>query len=291
MKNNGRFHNGLVPPVLGILFAAGLLPMDTASASDQSNRQTGSVDDRGSGASLSRSLFTRTSVLWSNPQWQEFKRLWKKLDRIGPDDGDYGSGSLNYEDYDKIRIELDNSQVELLRISDELGIDSLDIRLLHRLASNRLDILSYGSIMPFTRMMPPPVSDQTNYLISNIETRIDTIASLREDGLISSAEMLAAFSNLRSSIDTYYLLETISYGTRYTGALWSVEWPLEADRILPYLDSTKTAILDNLRDLGGENGEQYAQLLEEFENMEQSISQVQDRLPALHDLLIDLELF
>ena len=291
MKNSGIFQNGLIPPALGILFAAGLLPVDTLSASDQTNGQTGTNDERGSDVSLSRNLFTRTSVLWSNPQWQEFKRLWRKLSSIAPSDDDYGSGTLNYEEYDKIRIELDNSYYELMGISDELGIDSLDIRLLHALATNRLDLLSYGSTMPLTRMMPPPVSDQADYLISHIETRIDTVARLREEGLISSAEMVTAFSNLRSSLDTYFLLETINYETRYTGALWSVEWPLEADLIQPYFDSTRTAILDNLRDLGAENDEQYARLLEEFENMEESISEVQNRLPALHDLLLDLELF
>lgn len=291
MKNNGRFQNAVIPPALGILFAAGLLPVETASASDQLSRKTGTADDGYPEVSLSRNLFTRTSILWSNPQWQEFKRLWKKLDSIGPADGDYSYSSLDYEEYEKIRIELDNSQVELLMISEEIGIDSVDIRLLHSLAFNRLDMLSYGSIMPFTRMMPPPISDQTNYLLSQIEARIDTVARLREEGLISSGEMITAFGNLRSSIDAYFLLETINYGTRYTGALWSIEWPLEADRILPYFDSTKTAILDNLRDLGVENGEQYAQLLEEFENIEQSLNSVQDRLPALHDLLLDLELF
>ncbi len=291
MKKSERFQNGLIPPALGILFAAGLLQVDTASAFDQSNGQTGTVDDRDSVTSLSLSLFTRTSVLWSNPQWQEFKRLWKKLNSITPVDADYSSSRLDYEEYDKIRIELYNSQTELMSISDEIGIDSLDIRLLHRLAFDRLDILSYGSGMPLTRMMPPPVSDQTDNLIYHIEARIDTVTRLREDGLISSEEMITAYSNLRYSIDTYYLLETISYGTRYTGVLWSIEWPLETERIQPYLDSTKTAILDNLRDLGSENGEQYAQLLEEFENMEQSLSRVQDRLPALHDLLLDLELF
>lgn len=291
MKNSGIFQNGLIPPALGILFAAGLLPVDTVSASDQTNGQTGTNDERGSDVSLSRNLFTRTSVLWSNPQWQEFKRLWRKLSSIAPSDGDYGSGTLNYEEYDKIRIELNNSYSELMRISEELGIDSLDIRLLNSLATNRLDLISYGSTMPLTRMMPPPVSDQADYLISHIETRIDTVARLREEGLISSAEMVTAFSNLRSSLDTYFLLETINYEIRYTGALWSVEWPLEADLIQPYFDSTRTAILDNLRDLGAENDEQYAQLLEEFENMEESIIEVQNRLPALHDLLLDLELF
>ena len=291
MKNKGRFQNGLVPSGLGILVAAGLLPVNAARASDLENAQTGTVDGIDPDVNISRSIFTRTSVLWSNPQWQEFKRLWRKLDSIGPADGDYSSSSLFYEKYEKVRIELDNSQAELMRISDEIGIDSLDIRLLHRLASDRLDILSYGTRMPFTRMMPPPVSDQTGFLIPQIEARIDTVAALRAQGLLSSAEMLAAFSNLRSLIDTYFLLETINYGTRYTGALWSIEWPLDADRILPYLDSTRTAILDNLRDLGAEDGEQYAGLLEEFENMEQSITQVRERLPALHDLLLDLELF
>lgn len=291
MKNKGKFQNGLIPPALGILFAAGLLPVNTASASDQENRPAGTVDDIDSGVSLSGNLFTRTSVLWSNPQWQEFKRLWKKLNSISPTDGYSSLGTRDHEEYGKIRIELDNSQAELMRISDEIGIDSLDILLLHRLATDRLTLLSYGSIMPFTRMMPPPVSGQTNQLILSIEARIDAVALLRKEGLISSAEMVTAFSNLRSLIDTYFLLETISSGTHYTGVLWSTEWPLEADLIQSHFDSIKITVLDNLRDSGAENGEQYAQLLEEFENMEESISHVQDRLPGLHDLLLDLELF
>jgi len=291
MKNKGRFKNGLVPSGLGIMVAAGLLPVNAARALDRENTQTGTVNDMDPDAAISRSIFTRTSVLWSNPQWQEFKRLWRKLDSIGPADGDYSASRLDYEQIDKIRIELDNSQAELMLISDEIGIDSLDIRLLHRLATDRLTLLSYGSVIPLTRMMPPPVSDQTDFLVPQIEARIDTVAFLREEGLISSGEMVTAFRNLRSLVDTYFLLETINYGTRYTDALWSIEWPLDADRILPYLDSTRIAILDDMRDLGEENGEQYAGLLEEFENMEQSITQVRERLPALHDLLLDLELF
>lgn len=291
MKNSGIFQNGLIPPALGILFAAGLLPVDTVSASDQTDVQTGTNDERGSDVSLSRNLFTRTSVLWSSPQWQEFKRIWKKLRSIAPTDGDYSSNQLDYERINKIRIELDNSYAELMRISEEIGIDSLDIRLLYRLASDRLLLLSYGSTMPLTRMIPPPVSDQADYLISHIETRIDTVARLREEGLISSEEMVTAFSNLRSSLDTYFLLETINYETRYTGALWSVEWPLEADLIQPHFDSVKTAILDSFRDSAEENEERYDELVEEFESMEESISEVQNRLPALHDLLLDLELF
>lgn len=291
MKNNNRLQNGLIPPALGILFAAGLLPVDTVSASDQFSDRTGTVDDNGSNIDLSRSLFTRTSVLWSNPQWQEFKRIWRKLDSIDPLDGDYSSDRFDYEEIDKIRIELDKSYAELMGISDEIGIDSLDIRLLHGLATDRLTSLFYGSITALTRMAPPPVSDQTDYLVSQIEARIDTVVRLRNEGLISSGEMVTAFSNLRSSIDTYFLLETINYGTRYSGVLWSVRWPLEADHIQPHFDSIKTAVLDSLQDSGAENEERYNEILVELEDMEESISYAQDRLPALHDLILDLELF
>ncbi|MCK5115461.1 MAG: hypothetical protein KAR44_02605 [Candidatus Aegiribacteria sp.] len=291
MKNKGKFQNGLIPPALSIVFAAGLLPLDTASASDQSSNQTDSVD-RGSADSISPSLFTRTSLLWSNPQWQEFKRLWRKLDSIGPVDGDYSLGNGNYEEYEKIRMELDNSYIELMRISEEIGIDSIDVRLLHRLASDRLDILSYGSRMPFTRMMPSPVSNQTDHLITQIENRIDTVVSLREEGLLSSGEMIAAFSNLRSSINSYFLLETISNSTYYSGVLWTVTWPLEADRIQPHLDSIRTSLMDNLTDTEAEDSEElYSVMLDDLESMEQSLSRARDRMPALHDLLMDLELF
>lgn len=291
MKSNGKFQNGLIPPALSILFAAGLLPVNGVSASDQSSNQNDSVDGFSSNSILSRSLFTRTSALWSNPQWQEFKRIWKKLNDIEPVDGDYSSSRLDQEKIEKIRIELDNNYTELMRISGEIGIDSLDIRLLHRLASDRLMLLSYGSVLSLTRMMPPPVSDQADYLIPQIEARIDTVTRLRNEGLISSEEMITAFSNLRSSIDTYFLLETISNGIGYSGVLWPVRWPLEADMIPPYLDSIKIAVLDSLQNSGIENEERYDELLEELESMEKSVLYAWDRLPALHDLLIDLELF
>lgn len=291
MENNSRFQNRLIPPALSILFAAGLLPLNTASASDLNSNQGGAVDNSGSNVDLSLSLFARTSVLWSNPQWQEFKRIWKKLNNIEPTEGDYSSSDLDYEAIDKIRTELDNSYVELMGIAEEIGIDSLDVGLLHTLATDRLTFLSYGSMFALTRMMPPPVSEQTDYLVSQIEARIDTVIRLREEGLISSGEMITAFSNLRSSIDTYFLLETISERIGYAGALWSVRWPLEADLIPPYLDSIKIAVLDSLENSGEENEEERCVLLEDLEDMERSLSRTRDRLPALHDLLLDLELF
>ncbi len=273
------------------MFAAGLLPMDAVSASNEANNLSDSVEGTDSNVRLSRSLFTRTSALWSNSQWQEFKRIWKKLDNISPADGDYSSGSPDYESIDKIRTELDNSYAELMRIADEIGIDSLDIRLLHTLANDRLMLLFYGSITALTRLMPPPVSDQTDYLVSQIEARIDTVIRLKEEGLISSGEMITAFSNLRSSIDTYFLLETVSERVNYAGVLWSVRWPLEADLIPHYLDSIKTSVLDSLENSGVKSEEEYSVLLEDLEDMERSISRTRDRLPALHDLLLDLELF
>lgn len=289
MKNNSKSQNSLIPPALGILFAAGLLHVDTVSASE--NRSTSAGVNAGSNVAISRSLLTRTSVLWSNPQWQEFKRIWKKLHNIAPADGDYSSSLLDHEHINKIRVELDNSYAELMRISEEIGIDSLDIRLLHSLASDRLMLLSYGSVMSLTRMMPPPVADQTDDLVPQIEARIGTVARLREDGLISSEEMITAFRNLKSSIDSYFLLETIRGETNYSGVLWSTRWPLEVDSIQSYLDSIKTTLLQSLSDSGTPNSEGYRLVLEDLENMERSISDVKDRLPGLHDLLLDLELF
>ncbi|MCD4776014.1 MAG: hypothetical protein K8S15_08200 [Candidatus Aegiribacteria sp.] len=291
MENNSRFQNRLITPTLSILFAAGLLPLNAASASDQNSNRSGAVDNPGSSVDLSRSLLARTSALWSNPQWQEFKRIWKKLNNMEQADVNHSSSDLDYETIDKIRTELDNSYVELMGIAEEIGIDSLDIGLLHKLATDRLTFLSYGSMFSLTRMMPPPVSEQTDYLVSQIEARLDTVIRLREEGLISSGEMITAFSNLRSSIDTYFLLETVSERVGYAGVLWSVRWPLEADLIPPYLDSIKTAVLDSLENSGVNNEEERCVLLEDLEDMERSISRTRDRLPALHDLLLDLELF
>jgi hypothetical protein len=277
----------LVPPALGILIAAGLLQADAARASLWMGiADPAEGDDAGA---LPGSIFTRTSVLWSNPQWQEFKRVWRKMDAITPVDGEYGGAG--WEATSKLRLELQNSLNGLMQITEETGIDSLDISLLHRLTSDRLTFLSYGSMLPLTRMMPPPVSDQTDEIVSQIEARIDTVIRLRNDGLISSEEMETAFDNLRSSLDSYCLLEAISDETGYSGILWSVRWPAEPQQIPVCLDSIRNSVLNNLETAAEDTEEMYVLQLEELDKVESALARTRERLPALHDLLLDLMIF
>jgi len=287
MKNKCRFQKGLITPAAGFLIAAGLIRAESVSAS----LWLDCVQSSDNCDAVSPSIFTRTSVLWSTPAWQEFKRIWRKLGDRDPIDGEYGSSVNDQEDLNKIRTELYSSIDKLMSVSGEIGIDSLDIRLLHRLASDRLSFLSWGTAMPLTRMMPPPVSDQTDDLIPEIEARIDTVLRLRENDLISSDEMVSAFNNLRSTIDTYFLLETVSDEIGYSGVLWSIRWPGEPDRIPVYLDSLKRATLADLENASEEYAAIYTEQLDELDRIESSLNRTRSRLPALHDLLIDLELF
>ncbi len=288
MSKKSSFHKGFIPPALSFLIASGLILEQKASSA---SLWLDCVSRDDSDGILSQSVFTRTSALWSNPQWQEFKRIWRKLDRISPVEGDYGASPLAPEEINRIRIELDRSLIDLLEISDEIGIDSLDIRLLRRLASDRLTFLSYGMMMPLTRMMPPPVSDQTDNLLPEIEARIDALMLLRESELISSDEMTAAFTNLRTTIDTYYILETIRREIGYSGLLWSVRWPLEPHQIQFHLDSIQSAVLGSLNRSSGDMEEYNIEQLDELDRIQSSLLFTLDRLPALHDLLMDLELF
>ena len=222
-------HRKYVPTALGMLIASGFLP--SFNASSQILDDNGTRQDHSPVPAFSdlRSLFTITSVLRSNPQWQTFKMLWKKLDSM-PDSKSANLSSESFaEQTNKLRSQLTTAVQELREISEEIGIDSVELALLETVSFARLDYLSYGSQLMLTRMMPPPVSEQTDELLPQIETRIDTVIKLRESGLIDNEEMTIAFENLISCIDTYCVLRIISRGTFYSSPAWSFRWPEEVN--------------------------------------------------------------
>ena len=286
-KGHGRY----LPTALGMLIASGFLP--SVAASSQTPNDNGSRQNDLTTPAFSdlRSLFTRASVLRSNPQWQTFKMLWKKLDSIPPSRRPGLSSESFAEQMNKIRSQLTIAIQELREISEELGIDSVELALLETLSFARLDYLSYGSQLMLTRMMPPPVSEQTDDMLLQIEARIDTVIKLRESGLINSEEMTTAFENMISCIDTYCVLRMISRGTFYSSPVWSYRWPEEVSEIRTVFDSLRTSSLAAI-ELNGEAFEdQYLTTLEAFNDLDYALHLTISRLPSLNDLLLDLELF
>lgn len=283
-------HGRYLPTALGMLIASGFLPSFTASSQNVNADDAGQNDLTTPVHSDLQTLFTRTSSLYSNPQWQAFKMLWRKLDSFSPGDRDY-SDSNYAERVNKLRNQLNISFQELREISEEAGIDSVELALLETLTYARLDYLSYGSQLLLTRMMPPPVSEQTDSLLPQIEARIDTVTKLRECGLINREEMTTAFDNMISCIDTYCVLKMISRGIFYSSPAWSFRWPEEVSEIQTAFDSVRTASLTEI-DKNGETYEgQYQDTHDAFMRIENDLQNTITRLPALNDLLIDLELF
>ncbi len=287
---NRKGHRKYLPTAFGVLIASGFLPSFTASSQTVNNDDTGQNDSTTPVHSNLQTLFTRTSALWSNPQWQTFKMLWRKLDSFSPGTRDY-SDSNYAERVNKLRNQLNIAFQELRMVSEETGIDSVELSLLEMLAYNRLDYLSYGSQLLLTRMMPPPVSEQTDSLLPQIEARIDTVTKLRECGLISREEMTTAFDNMISCIDTYCVLRMISRGMLYSSPAWYSLWPEEVSEIQTAFDSIRTASLAEIEKNGETYEGQYRDTYDAFIRIENDLQNTIAGLPALNDLLLDLELF
>lgn len=283
-------HGKYLHTALGMLIASGFLPSFTAFSQTVNDDDTGQNDSTTPVHSNLQTLFTRTSALWSNPQWQAFKMLWRKLDSFSPGDRDY-SDSNYAERVNKLRNHLNIAFQELRMVSEETGIDSVELSLLEMLAYNRLDYLSYGSQLLLTRMMPPPVSEQTDSLLPQIEARIDTVTKLRECGLISREEMTTAVDNMISCIDTYCVLEMISRGLFYSSPAWYSRWPEEVSEIQTAFDSIRAASLTEIEKNGETYEGQYQETYDAFSRIENDLQNTITRLPALNDLLLDLELF
>lgn len=279
-----------LPTALGMLIASGFLPSFTAFSQTVNDNDTGQNDSTTPVHSNLQTLFTRTSALYSNPQWQNFKMLWRKLDSLSPGDRENLPSSYA-EGVNKLRNQLNVSFQELREISEEAGIDSVELSLLETLTYARLDYLSYGSQLLLTRMMPPPVSDQTDSLLPQIEARIDIVMNLRESGSISGEEMTTAFDNMISSIDTYCVLKMISRGIFYSSPAWYSRWPEEVSEIQAAFDSIRTASLAEIEKSGESYEGQYQEAYDAFLRIENDLKNTFASLPALNDLLLDLELF
>lgn len=287
MKRQGKY----LSSALGIAIMSGFLPADDSSSQvvqDGKESRNNSIIPVNSG---SQSLFTRTSILWSNPQWQSFKILWRKLDTVTPTDTGYAPDFLNAEETGRFRNKLDVAFRELREVSEEIGIDSVELALLETLTFDRFDHLTYGSRLLLTRMMMPPVSELTDDMLPQIEARIDTVIKLRESGLITGEEMVRAFGNMTSSIDTYCVLEVLERSLIYTSPAWSFSWPEDVPEIEMAFDSIRTASLNRIEQDGEVYEGQYQETYEAFEIIEISLHRTILRLPALNDLLLDLELF
>ncbi|MCK4671047.1 MAG: hypothetical protein KAT47_00800 [Candidatus Aegiribacteria sp.] len=286
IKGHGKY----LPTALGMLIASGFLPSFTVSSQTVNDDDTGQNNSTTTAYSDLRTLFTRTSVLYSNPQWQAFKMLWRKLDSFSPDNRDYSHSSYA-EGVNKLRNQLNIAFQELREVSEEAGIDSVELALLETLTFTRLDYLSYGSQLLLTRMMPPPVSEQTDSLLPQIEARIDTVTKLRECGLIGKEEMTIAFENMISCIDTYCVLDIFNRRIIYSSPAWSFQWPEEVSEIQTAFDSIRTASLAEIEKNGEAYEGEYLTTLEVLDDLEYTMHLTISALPALNDLLLDLELF
>lgn len=284
MKMKGTVRPAAVTSVLGMLLAAA---GSNASTGPESGVRP--VEDGLSGSRV-RGLSGRSSALWSCSEWLAFRNVWREMGSLSLSVDGHTERLLDPEKAGDLRIALNEALEGLRGVSRELGISQLELTLLERLARDRLDLLSYGMLLPMTRMMPPPVSDQTGSIISLIEARAGAVARLRGEGLLSVREMMAAFDSLRSSAELYFMLEAINSETRYSGVLWYASWPMDTERIPQFLDSIRVSMVEELSSSEDPDEELIRTVIEEFDAIESVISKTRQSLPALGELLLALEL-
>lgn len=237
-------------------------------------------------------ILTRASMLWTSAPWQQLKRLWWILDAAPPGPGGYGTvHPMESDSASRWRLDALLTLEELRAEAPTLGLDSLELEAIQQLVDHRIQLLCWGSMIPMTRMMPPPVNGQVDSILVLIEQRIDAIRELRGRNALDSAEMQAAFGSLAAAVEDYLLLGVVSRSTGYHGALYLATWPMEADRIRDAVDSARTAALDRI-DVEGElyEGEE-AETIESFDRVLADLDSMRTRLPALTELIRDLELF
>jgi hypothetical protein len=237
-------------------------------------------------------ILNRTARLWGSTSWQQLKALWRRLDVIAPGPEGYGTFRQIESDSSNFwRLEAQMT-LEALRLeAPALGIDSLELEAVFRLVDHRIQLLCWGSMIPMTRMMPPPVDSQINDILIVIEHRIDAIRELRGQNVLGSSEMRQAFAALTGSLEDYAMLGVVSQSTGYSGALYLATWPVEGDRMISAVDSARTANLDRIA-LNGETYEGERQdVMDSFDQLLSDLRAMQSRLPALTELIRDLELF
>ena len=239
------------------------------------------------------SAISRTSALWSNPHWLVIKDIWRSLDAVDPGNDGYGGQLIEWDSANALREKLYRSMEGLLADAPELRLDTIEIHVLRNLCENRIDLLSWGSSMPMTRMMPPPISGQVDDVVYRIESRIDLLLDLRERGLIEGPEMTEAFTLLVDEVDLYAALQTVSSDIGYSGysELWGYWWPEDIDSIAVSIDSLRQQTLASIESAGESYDGQLLEITESFDAVTVNLRSVRSRFPALNELLMDLELF
>jgi len=239
-----------------------------------------------------QSLLGRTALLWTSDSWQQLKAFWRRLDALEPGPGGYGAARSAASDSLPLwRIEAHAILEDVRTEAPALGIDSLELDMLLGLVERRMELLTWGSGIPMTRMMPPPVQDQLDDLAVRLEERIDALRALRDRGVLDGEEIRLAFDSLAADAASWVLLTAVRNGTGTTGVLYFQAWPLEADRILSTADSLTGEALRRIRQEGEAWEGQLEETAADLEALREGLRSTLDRLPALLDLLRDLELF
>jgi hypothetical protein len=264
----------------------------TAQAAPTTSSETAASEQEPTRGAETGTILTRSSRLWGSTPWQQLKALWRRLDIIAPGPGGYGTyNQMESDSSNYWRLEAQMTLEALREEAPALGIDSLELEAIFRLVDHRIQLLCWGSMLPMTRMMPPPVDSQIDDVLIVIEQRIDAIRELRGQNVLGSSEMRQAFAALTGSVEDYAMLGVVSQSTGYSGALYLATWPVEADLIIAAVDSARTANLDRI----ALDGEAYAGELDDtiqcFDQVLSDLDAMQTRLPALTELIRDLELF
>lgn len=290
MKDDTR-RSGREPGVnmpLRIVIAAGLIPGGLLFGSTTDPEASPEAPPT---ESSTVSVLSRTSALWNNPHWAVIKDVWRYLDAVAPGLDGYGGQLIDAGEAQDLREKVWTAMQGLLADAPELGLDSLELFVLRRLTEDRLDYLSWGTMMPMTRMMPPPISGQIDEVVARLETRIDLVFDLRARGLMGSDEMIDAFGLLSDDVDLYAAQLIVESRAGYGSNFWGIWWPEDLDAMAAMADSLRDETLRGIAESGESYEGQLTEVTEIFDGIISDIEATRARVPVLNELLMDLELF
>lgn len=253
-------------------------------------------------------------------EWEKLKTFWRKLNSVEPgkesESGRY-TDSIEIEEAEELRQEMseifgyknyDNFRGEILydvvgetETSSRTGVKKLvlenkilplEMKILAKICSERLDYLTMGPSSMVTRMMISETVIEKENSIAGLEHKIDILIELRNNSKVSKDEFEMALDNIQNEIETFLILDAIksNYLSIYEYSYGNIENFNEDRAIEEYIAVFEQHYLDYKNDEDESFYSRYSD--DEVDKMylktKNKIEEIKKVLPELRELIADL---
>ena len=253
-------------------------------------------------------------------EWKSLKTFWKKLDLIDPgeesESGRY-TDSIEIEEAEELRQEMaeifgyknyNNFRGEILydvteetKTSSKTGIKKLvsedkilplEMEILAKICSERLDYMTMGHNNMVTRMIISEMVVEKENSIAGLEHKIDILIELRNNNKVSKDEFEMALDNIQNEIETFVILDTIksNYLPIHKYSYKNIEDSNENSAVEEYIAVFEQHYLDykNNEEESFYSWYDVDEVDEMYLKTKNKIEETKKVLPALRELIADL---